>query len=76
MLTQAQINAYNEKGYIAVENVLCKDELESLQSITDEYVELSRQVTESDDVFDLEPDHTTVSRKLHSAGRPPKNRSD
>lgn len=64
MLTQDQIDFYNENGFLAVENVLTDDELEALRQVTDDYVEQSRSVTESDDVFDLEPGHSPESPKL------------
>ena len=70
MLTQNQIDSYNENGYLAVENVLSSDELESLCTVTDDYVEQSRKITESDDIFDLEPGHTAVSPKLRRIKKP------
>jgi phytanoyl-CoA hydroxylase len=70
MLSQNQIDAYNENGYLAIENVLSKDELKALHTVTDEYVEQSRRVTESNDIFDLEPGHTPESPKLRRIKKP------
>ena len=64
VLTQDQIDFYNENGYLAVENVLTVNELDALRQVTDDYVERSRAVTESDDIFDLEPGHSAESPKL------------
>ena len=70
MLTQAEIDSYNENGYLAVESVLTDEELESLRQVTEDYVEQSRQVTESDNIFDLEPGHTPESPKLRRIKQP------
>lgn len=58
MLTQEQINSYNENGYIGVEGVLSEEEVIALRRVTDEFVEKSREVTEHNDIFDLEPGHS------------------
>lgn len=70
MLTQAEIDSYKENGYLAVESVLADEELESLRQVTEDYVEQSRQVTESDNIFDLEPGHTPESPKLRRIKQP------
>ncbi len=58
MLTQAQVDFYNENGYLGVENVFSAAEVAELRRVTDEFVEKSRAVTQHTDVFDLEPGHT------------------
>ena len=58
MLSQEQIAFYHENGYLTVENVLSADELDALQRVTDEFIDRSRLVSEHNDVFDLEPDHS------------------
>ncbi len=64
MLKQDQIDFYNEHGYLAVEGVLSDAEVEDLRRVSDEFVARSGAVTESDNVFDLEPGHTPESPKL------------
>jgi ectoine hydroxylase-related dioxygenase (phytanoyl-CoA dioxygenase family) len=64
MLTQKQIDFYNEFGYIGVEGVLSNDEIADLRRVTDEFVEKSRAVTENDAVFDLEPGHSAENPRL------------
>lgn len=64
MLTQEQIEFYRERGYIGVEGVLSQQEVEELRRVTDEFVEKSRQVSENDDVFDLEPGHSCEAPRL------------
>ncbi len=58
MLSREQIDFYHTSGYLGVEGVLSRDEVEELRRVTDAFVEASRQVTETDGVFDLEPGHT------------------
>jgi phytanoyl-CoA hydroxylase len=58
MLSQAQIDEYNEIGAIVVPNVLSAAEVAGLRRVTDAFVEKSRAVTKHDDIFDLEDTHT------------------
>ncbi len=64
MLSQEQIDSYHENGYLTVENVLSADELDALQRVTDEFIDRSRLVSEHNDVFDLEPDHSPQNPRL------------
>jgi ectoine hydroxylase-related dioxygenase (phytanoyl-CoA dioxygenase family) len=64
MLTHEEIEAYRERGYMAVENVLTTEEVEELRRVTDEFVEKSRLATQHTDVFDLEPGHTATHPRL------------
>ncbi len=64
MLTDDQINAYHENGYIAIDNVLTMSEVEELRDVTDEFFEKARGLTENDDHFELEPTHSKENPKL------------
>ena len=44
-LSPAQVAQYHELGYVCVEGVLSAIELETARAITDEFVELSREVS-------------------------------
>ena len=70
VLTQAQRESYFEKGYVLVENVVPPEWLQRLREVTDEFVERSRSVTESDAVWDLEPDHTAENPRLRRLTSP------
>ena len=72
MLTEEQIQDYHANGYIGVEEVLSSQELEDLQRVTAEFIEKSRDVTESDNVFDLEPGHSAEMPKLRRLKDPAK----
>lgn len=64
MLTNTQIDAYHENGFVGIEGVYSPDEILELQRVTDEFVEQSRTVTENNNVFDLEPGHSAEEPKL------------
>lgn len=70
VLTQAQRELYFEQGYLLLERFVSKDWLDRLRTATDEMVERSRQVTESDQVWDLEPDHSAEAPRLRRLSSP------
>lgn len=70
MLTQEQIDHYQDKGYIGVEGVLNAEQVDALRRATDGFVEQSRTVAESDEIFDLEPGHTAAAPKLRRIKSP------
>ena len=69
-LTEKQIEFYHKKGYLGVENVLSDKEVTDLRQVTSEFIEKSRTVTESDDVFDLEPEHSQDNPQLRRIKNP------
>ena len=70
MLQQAQIDCYHEQGWLGVEDVLSRQDVESLRRVTQEFVEKSRNVTVSDNVFDLEPGHSAAEPRLRRLKEP------
>lgn len=70
MLTQYQIDAYREHGYLGVDHVLPDDLVAELRRVTDDFVEQSAAVTEHTDVFDLEPNHTAEKPLLRRLKNP------
>ena len=64
MLTQFQIDFYRQNGYLGIENVLSAGEIADLRRVTDEFVGRSREVSEHNDVFDLEPGHTSENPRV------------
>lgn len=70
MLTQEQIDFYHAQGYISIENVISPEEIAELCQVTDEFVEQSRQVTENNGDFDLEPGHTPQAPRLRRLKHP------
>ena len=70
MVTVEQVETFNTDGYLSVDSVLSREELDELRRVTDEFVEQSRNVTENDATFDLEPGHTAESPQLRRIIRP------
>ena len=58
MLTREQQDFYDQNGYLMVENVITKDQLNKLQAITYEFIEASRNIKENDEVYDLDEGHS------------------
>lgn len=58
MLTQAQIDEYNDVGAIVVPDVLSPAEVQSLRDATDHFVREARKVSAHDEVYDLEDTHS------------------
>ncbi len=70
MLSQEQLDYYDENGYIGLTGVLSEDEIVALRRVTDEFVEKSREVTEHNEIFDLEPGHTQSNPRVRRIKSP------
>ena len=70
MLSQQQVDSYEEKGYLSVPDVISSEEIAELRRVTDSLVEQARSVSESDDVFGLEPGHTAEQPRVRRIKRP------
>ena len=72
-LADQQIAAYRRDGYLAVPGLIGPDRLADLRRATDEFVERSRRVDRSDDVFDLDPRHRAEAPVLRRIKNPADN---
>lgn len=70
VLTDEQRRFYFKNGYLLVESIIPQEWIDRLIEVTDQKVEYSRSLTQSDDVFDLEPDHTTERPRLRRLSNP------
>jgi ectoine hydroxylase-related dioxygenase (phytanoyl-CoA dioxygenase family) len=64
MLSQQQIEFYDKYGYLLVEDVVSREQLGRMRDIAHSFIEKSRGVSASDDVFDLDEGHSQQSPKL------------
>ncbi|HEY1413897.1 MAG TPA: phytanoyl-CoA dioxygenase family protein, partial [Rhodopila sp.] len=64
MLTQAQINEYNDVGAIVVPDVLTPDEVRTLSDVTDGFIDRARGLTSHDAIYDLEDSHTADNPRV------------
>ncbi len=70
MLTQSQIDEYNEVGAIVVPDVLSPAEVAELRRVTDSFVEQSRAHASHTDIFDLEDTHTPAQPRVRRIKQP------
>lgn len=70
MLTEQQLSFYRENGYVVVPDVLTPDEVSTLQDVTNGFIDQSRKVAVSNDVFDVEPNHTAENPRLRRLMKP------
>jgi ectoine hydroxylase-related dioxygenase (phytanoyl-CoA dioxygenase family) len=64
MLTDDDIQSYRDNGYLMVENVVDAKTLSALRQATQALIEGSRQVTSSNDVYDLDDGHSAAQPRL------------
>jgi ectoine hydroxylase-related dioxygenase (phytanoyl-CoA dioxygenase family) len=72
MLSRADIDRYNEQGFIVVPDVLSAAEVAELRRATDAMVEGARGVRENNDVYDLEPGHSPAMPRVRRIKTPDK----
>ena len=70
ILTDEQRRFYFDNGYLLVENAVPPEWVERLLAATDEMVDKSRALIDSDAVFDLEPGHTAETPRLRRLSTP------
>lgn len=70
MLTPDQVGFYRDQGYLLVENMLPPAQLDAMRAKTAELTEKSRAVRATDDVFELEDDHSPERPRLQRIKAP------
>ena len=70
MLNVDQINYYNEKGYLVVDNAIPKEKLLELQKVTDDFVTDSKTVKDNDEIYDIADDHSESNPNLRRLKNP------
>ena len=70
VLTQAQRRQYLEDGYLGVEGLVSPHWLARLNAVTDEFIDISRNLEGRDGRFDLEPDHTPAQPRIRRLNAP------
>ncbi|MFL6243993.1 MAG: phytanoyl-CoA dioxygenase family protein [Acidimicrobiia bacterium] len=70
VLSQAQREQYQRNGWIAVPGLVDSEWLERLRRVTDEFVDASRELTESNILYDLDVGHTSDEPRLRRLSSP------
>ncbi len=70
VLTPAQRDFYEENGYLHLDGFIGQDWLDRLHEVTGRFIERSRSMSASDQLFDLEPDHRADSPRLRRITHP------
>ena len=53
ILSNDQIEFYNNEGYVLVEDVISEDQLSAMIKIVDDFFEKSKAIKENNNIFDL-----------------------
>jgi ectoine hydroxylase-related dioxygenase (phytanoyl-CoA dioxygenase family) len=72
MLSKDEITRYHQDGYILAKDVVSPEQLSKLQDMTYQLIEDSRTVSESNNIFDLDEDHSKDSPRLNRIKLPHK----
>ncbi len=64
MLSREQVDFYERNGYLLVEDVVTPEELAELRRVTHDFIERSRTLTESDEIYDLDEGHGPNTPRL------------
>ena len=70
MLSPAQREHYLEHGWLAVPGLVQEEWLARLRAVTNEFVEQSRSLTESNVLFDLDAGHSAAEPRLRRLSTP------
>lgn len=73
MLTSGQLAAYHRDGVVMVEDVADAATLATMRRALADLVAKSAPVTQHDDVYDIEPDHTAANPRLRRIKTPHKH---
>ena len=70
ILSQDQRRSYFDRGYLLVENAISRKWVQRLLDTTDQMIEQSRSLQQSNAVFDFEPGHTSATPRLRRLSTP------
>jgi len=70
VLSEAQREQYQRSGWVAVPGLVDSESLERLRRVTDEFVDASRALTESNILYDLDVGHSADEPRLRRLSSP------
>ena len=76
ILTQEQREHYFEFGFVGIKDLVPLETLKIIKKVTSEFVDKSREVTESNNVFDIGPGHSYENPVLRRLKSPDENHEE
>ena len=70
ILSKDEVNFYNDKGYLLVEDVITEDQHKEMLALVKDFFERSKIVKENDNIFDLEDGHCPTNPRLKRVKQP------
>ena len=70
ILSKDEVNFYNDKGYLLVEDVITEDQHKEMLALVKDFFERSKNVKENDNIFDLEDGHCSTNPRLKRVKQP------
>ncbi|MDC3410171.1 phytanoyl-CoA dioxygenase family protein, partial [Alphaproteobacteria bacterium] len=70
LLSEEQIQFYNDQGYLLVEDVITESQHKKMLNLIEGFFENSKKNTENDNVFDLEEGHSFNNPRLKRVKQP------
>jgi phytanoyl-CoA hydroxylase len=70
MLSEAQLAAYRNDGFVVIPGVFLSGEIAELRAVTDEFVRNSVKVAANDEIYDLEDTHSSAEPRVRRIKAP------
>ena len=70
ILSKDEVNFYNEKGYLLVEDVITTNQHNEMLNLVKDFFEKSKSVNENNNIYDLEDGHCATSPRLKRIKQP------
>ena len=70
ILSKDEVNFYNEKGYLLVEDVITINQHNKMLNLVNDFFEKSKSVNENNNIFDLEDGHCATNPRLKRVKQP------
>ena len=70
VLSKDEVEFYNDQGYLLVEDVISQKQLDEMLSLVNNFFETSKNITENDNIYDLEDGHSPINPRLKRVKQP------
>src|SRR5262245_17513743 len=70
MLSSDEVRSYQKNGFLTVEGIVPMPLVEEARQVVEEFVDRSRQFSDHDSVYDLEPGHSAAEPRVRRLKEP------